>query len=133
MNLFVEKGCVTCHSGTLLGGQLYQKAGLVKPWPNSKDEGRFAITQNEVDKFVFKVPSLRNIEKTAPYFHDASAATLEQAIEMMAWHQIGQELEQAETKAIVAFLKTMTGDIPDELKSVPPMPDEAPVGAAGFD
>ena len=112
---------------------MYQKAGLVHPWPNAEDTGRFQVTQAESDKFIFKVPSLRNIEKTDPYFHDASAKTLEEAVEMMAWHQIGQKLEDEETQAIVAFLKTMTGDIPDDLKVVPPMPDQRSAVDQEFD
>jgi cytochrome c peroxidase len=133
LEVFVQKGCTTCHSGTLVGGRLYQKAGLVNPWPNKDDLGRYSLTQSEADKFVFKVPSLRNIEKTAPYFHDASAETLEEAVEMMAWHQVGQKLEEQETEAIVAFLKAMTADIPDALKATPKMPDAVQTSAAGFE
>lgn len=133
LELFVRNGCSACHSGTLVGGQTYQKAGLVKPWTNKADTGRFELTGNESDKFVFKVPSLRNVEKTAPYFHDATARTLNEAVTMMARHQVGVELNPEETEAIVAFLRSLTGDIPDALKEVPPMPDEVASNDGGFD
>ena len=80
LNKFMEVGCTTCHMGNLLGGTLYQKAGLIKPWPNRADQGRFDVTKNEADKMMFKVPSLRNVAKTATYFHDASSAALEDAV-----------------------------------------------------
>ncbi len=114
LGTFVDVGCVTCHSGTLLGGTLYQKAGLVEPWPNQEDQGRFALTNKEADKMMFKVPSLRNIEKTGPYFHDSSASSLEQAIAKMGKHQLGKELSDQQVKSIGAFLKTLTGELPME-------------------
>lgn len=123
--VFVTKGCVTCHSGTLLGGQTYQKLGLVKPWPCGDDNGRFAVTQNEADKMMFKVPSLRNVEKTAPYFHDGSSKTLEDAVSKMAWHQLGQKLTDAETEALLAFLKSLTGEIPADYIAKPELPGES--------
>ena len=130
---FTKFGCTTCHSGTLLGGRLYQKVGLVKAWPNQKDQGRFAITSKEADRMFFKVPSLRNIEKTGPYFHDASATKLEEAIAMMGRHQLGMELARDDIKDIAAFLKTTTADIPKELKKTPVMPDKAKSDDGGFD
>ena len=104
-------GCTTCHVGPLVGGTLYQKLGLVKPWPNQKDQGRYDLTKQETDRMMFKVPSLRNIEKTGPYFHDGSAATLEQAIEMMAWHQLGLKISSADVADIKAFLESLTGEL----------------------
>ena len=98
---FVQTGCSTCHMGPAIGGSMYQKAGLVKPWPNTKDQGRFEVTKQEADRMMFKVPSLRNIEKTAPYFHDGSTATLDEAVRMMAHHQLGKELKDDEVKSIV--------------------------------
>ena len=122
--LFSQHGCTTCHDGTLVGGQRYQKAGLVKAWPNEKDLGRFELTKQDADKLVFKVPSLRNVEKTAPYFHDSSASTLEEAVTIMGRHQLGVELPQDEVNGIVAFLKTLTGELP--LDYIKPRPLKAP-------
>jgi len=119
---FATYGCTTCHTGTLIGGDRYMKAGLVKPWPNKKDVGRFAITGNEADKYVFKVPSLRNIAMTGPYFHDASETTLAGAIRKMGRHQLGVEIPDADVKAIEAFLNTLTGEIPAELAATPELP-----------
>lgn len=114
LEIFVKNSCTTCHVGTLLGGQMYQKAGLVKPWPNQADLGRFDVTKLESDKMMFKVPSLRNIEKTAPFFHDSSAKTLEEAVRLMGVHQLGLELTASDTKSLVAFLKSLTGELPAE-------------------
>lgn len=119
---FTAYGCTTCHTGTLVGGDRYQKLGLVKPWPNQKDQGRFGVTGNAADKMVFKVPSLRNIEKTGPYFHDAAETTLAGAIRMMGWHQLGVEIPAKDVAAIEAFLKTLTADIPASLAATPEMP-----------
>lgn len=120
--LFIQRGCATCHDGTLVGGQRYQKAGLVKPWPNQADLGRYEITKQAADKFVFKVPSLRNVAETAPYFHDSSASNLTDAVRIMGRHQLGLELPDDEVKAIVAFLETLTGDLPLEFIAPRPLP-----------
>lgn len=125
-NTFVESGCVTCHNGPYLGGAMYQKAGLLKPWQNQKDQGRFDVTKADVDKLVFKVPVLRNIEKTAPYFHDASAKTLEEAVKTMASLQVGKTLKDAEVQSIVTFLKTLTGDLPKAYIVKPTLPESTP-------
>lgn len=108
---FVTQGCTTCHSGTLVGGTLYQKLGLVKPWLNQKDQGRYDLTKNEADRMFFKVPSLRNIAKTSPYFHDGSASTLEEAIAMMGRHQLGMEISKQDITDIKAFLGSLTGEL----------------------
>jgi cytochrome c peroxidase len=128
--VFVTKGCVTCHSGTLLGGQTYQKLGLVEAWPNSKDVGRFEVTGNEADKMMFKVPSLRNVEKTGPYFHDGSSDSLEDAVKKMAKHQLGQELSCEELDSLIAFLKSLTGTIPADYIAEPELPGAS---FGGFD
>jgi cytochrome c peroxidase len=117
--LFMETGCMACHNGPLLGATGFQKVGAVKPWPNQNDHGRKDVTKADVDEMLFKVPSLRNIEKTAPYFHDGQTATLEEAVKMMARHQLGKELTDADTATIVTFLKTLTGDLPRELVAEP--------------
>lgn len=123
---FVVNGCIACHTGNLLGGTLYQKLGLVKPWANQKDQGRYDLTKKEEDRMMFKVPALRNIEKTAPYFHDASAKTLKEAIQLMGSHQMGREISDADAEDIEIFLKSLTGSLPagvgDAPKSFPGLP-----------
>lgn len=119
LKTFVTSGCVACHTGNLLGGNMYQKVGLVSPWPNQKDQGRFDLTKKEEDKMMFKVPSLRNIEHTGPYFHDASAKTLPEAIAKMAKHQIGKELTKKEINDMVAFFKTLSGELPKAVAAAP--------------
>jgi cytochrome c peroxidase len=109
LNVFVEVGCATCHNGPLLGGSLYQKAGIIKPWPNQKDLGRFNVTKLEGDKFVFKVPSLRNVTKTGPYFHDGTVPLLSDAIKMMGEHQLGRSLTGEQVTSIQIFLESLTG------------------------
>ncbi len=105
---FISVGCNTCHSTAAFGGTEYKKLGLVKPYPDLKDLGREAVTKQASDRHVFKVPSLRNIEKTGPYLHDGSVATLEQAVKLMGTYQLGKELSDADTAAIVTFLKSLT-------------------------
>jgi cytochrome c peroxidase len=119
---FVEVGCVMCHSGPYLGANFYHKLGLVKPWSHGADLGRFALTKNERDKMVFKVPSLRNIEKTSPYYHDGSVASLDEAVRLMAEHQNGTQLSAQEVKSIVSWLRTLTGSIPVEYIRKPDLP-----------
>ncbi len=107
--LFVETGCAACHNGVGVGGSMYQKLGLAKPYPSS-DVGRFAVTKNEADKMLFKVPSLRNSDKTAPYFHDGSVKSLPEAVSTMAEYQLGKKLTDKQVGQIVAFLKTLTAE-----------------------
>ncbi|MDP6905342.1 MAG: cytochrome c peroxidase [Verrucomicrobiota bacterium] len=116
---FVTVGCVSCHTGNLLGGNTYQKLGLQKPWPNQKDQGRFGLTKKEADKMFFKVPSLRNIAKTGPYFHDGSSAKLDDAVMRMAKHQLGKELSKEDQADIVAFLRSLTGRLPKAIAAPP--------------
>lgn len=105
---FMDTGCPTCHMTATIGGQMYQKLGLVHPY-ESKDLGRYDVTKKDADKYFFKVPSLRNVEKTGPWFHDGSVTTLSQAIDLMAWHQLGKKLEPADVQSIETFLKSLTG------------------------
>jgi cytochrome c peroxidase len=123
---FLAVGCNACHIGTLLGGSMFQKAGLRKPWPTDADGGRFAVTKQEADRMMFKVPSLRNVEKTAPYFHDGSVATLEEAVRTMGRHQLGLELADADVASITTFLKSLTGTIPQEYVQAPTLPPNGP-------
>lgn len=108
MNTFMEAGCNTCHSGALLGGNMYQKMGLINPYSNTKDLGRFEVTKNEADKFMFKVPSLRNVAKTAPYFHDGAVKDLNEAVKQMAWMQLNKKLNDDEVSNIVKFLNALS-------------------------
>lgn len=123
---FLSAGCNACHMGTLLGGGMFQKAGLVKPWPSETDAGRFDVTKQDTDRMLFKVPSLRNVEKTAPYFHDGSAATLEDAIRTMGRHQLGLELPDADIASVATFLKALTGTIPQDYVKAPDLPPSGP-------
>lgn len=113
LKAFMDSGCITCHMGRLLGGHMYQKVGLIKPYP-SQDTGRMQATGSEADKFLFKVPTLANCEKTAPYYHDGKIATLEEAVKNMAEIQLGQNLAADKVAAIVTFLKALTGPLPAE-------------------
>jgi cytochrome c peroxidase len=108
LQTFVSTGCVSCHNGPLLGANSYQKMGAVNPYANTEDLGREAVTKSADDHFKFKVPSLRNIALTAPYFHDGKAATLDDAVRQMAWLQLGRKLEDAQVKSIVTFLQALT-------------------------
>lgn len=105
---FMKVGCATCHQGALLGGDRYEKMGEAKAYANKEDVGRFDVTKKEEDKFVFKVPSLRNIALTAPYFHDGKAAKLSDAVSQMADLQLGEELSKEQVADIVAFLGALS-------------------------
>jgi cytochrome c peroxidase len=111
-NKFVESGCAACHYGPYVGGNALQKAGMMRAWPNTADAGRQRVTGKESDRFLFKVPSLRNIARTAPYFHDGSARTLDEAIRTMALYQVGKNLAEADVRSIAAWLESLTGEIP---------------------
>lgn len=119
---FVAVGCRTCHAGALLGGSFYQKLGVAKPFPRSGDPGRAKLTKSDADQGVFKVPSLRNIEKTGPYFHDGQTPDLDQAVRDMGEYQLGRPLTAEETKQITDFLKVLTGTIDPELIKPPVLP-----------
>jgi len=114
---FKDYGCVSCHQGRAIGGNMFQVIGVVNDYFEHRgtpftmaDFGRYNVTGEEWDKHVFKVPSLRNVEVTAPYFHDGSAETLEEAVEIMAKAQLGRHLGKDEQAALVAFLKSLTGE-----------------------
>ena len=119
---FTDAGCQTCHAGALLGGSFYQKLGVVKPFPRSADSGRAKVTKVASDQGVFKVPSLRNIEKTGPYFHDGATAGLDQAVRDMGEYQLGRTLTPEETTRIIDFLKVLTGTIDPEFTRPPVLP-----------
>jgi len=111
-NTFVTVGCATCHNGPYVGGTMYQKAGVVNPWPDTSDVGREAVTRQPADRMVFKVPSLRNIERTGPYFHNGKVVSLDSALTTMAHAQLGKQLTPQQIQQITAWLNTLTGDIP---------------------
>lgn len=115
LRVFSKVGCISCHNGPAVGGALYQKIGLEIPY-DTEDEGRFNVTKNPEDKYFFKVPSLRNITMTAPYFHDGKIETLKEAIDLMGKHQLGIDLKESEIDAIEAFLGSLKGKIPERLK-----------------
>jgi len=120
---FMHGGCATCHNGPYIGGKMFQKLGAEKPWPATDDLGRIAVTKNAADRMVFKVPSLRNVEKTAPYFHSGHINTLTEAVQLMGRHQLGAELEPQQVTRIVAWLKSLTGEIPREYIKAPKLPE----------
>jgi cytochrome c peroxidase len=126
--LFKESGCTACHNGPAVGGNSFQKMGVVEAYKaSSPAEGRVAVTKDEADRFNFKVPTLRNVELTYPYFHDGEASTLSQAVEVMGRIQLGKTFTADENGKIVAFLKTLTGDQPSfKMPILPPSSDATP-------
>ncbi len=126
---FIKLGCPTCHVGEAVGGTTFQRLGLIKPWPDESDLGRFKVTEKDDDKLKFRVPSLRNIAKTAPYFHKGQVQTLPEVVELMAWHQLGVEVTDEQKAEIVAFLESLTGELPAEYikePTLPPSTDKTP-------
>jgi cytochrome c peroxidase len=121
---FVLTGCTSCHSGELLGGTSFQRFGVYDDYwkhTGSKkiDKGRFEVTGNSLDEFVFKVPSLRNIEKTWPYIHDGSVESLAKTIEIMGHIQLNRQLTKEQITNIEAFLKSLTGEVPKKFQQAP--------------
>lgn len=126
--LFKMSGCVACHNGSALGGTSFQKMGVVEPYKTTNTaQGLIAVTGKDADRFKFKVPTLRNVQLTYPYFHDGEAATLSQAVDIMGRLQLGKKFTPGEDAQIVAFLKTLTGDQPVfDLPMLPPSTDKTP-------
>ncbi len=126
--LFKDSGCTACHYGPAMGGQSFQKMGLVAEYDTkSKVEGVAGLTGKDADRMKFKVPTLRNVEMTYPYFHDGAVWTLEEAVDIMGRLQLGREYSKAEIADIVAFLKTLTGKQPDfKLPILPPSTNATP-------
>ncbi|NOU34001.1 MAG: c-type cytochrome, partial [Polyangiaceae bacterium] len=129
LRTFLNVGCMVCHTGPLLAGSMFERVGVVEPWPNQEDVGRMSVTKQPGDRMMFKVPTLRNIEKTAPYFHDGSATTLPDAVRMMGKHQLGLDLSAEEVTAITAWLHSLTGTPPADMIAVPALPDGASLRA----
>ncbi|MEA3491844.1 MAG: cytochrome-c peroxidase [Campylobacterota bacterium] len=113
--IFVSKGCIICHHGVNVGGNLYNKFGIYED-AKSRNLGRYNVTKREEDKYLFKVPSLRNIELTSPYMHDGRIDDLRKAIVFMSQYQLGRDIEPHEIDDIVLFLKSLTGITPEIAK-----------------
>ena len=119
---FKEVGCTACHNGVNAGGGMFQRMGLVRDYFADRgaltdaDNGRFNVTHQPADRHFFKVPTLRNVEHTAPYFHDGSRATLEEAVQSMGRYQLGRELDAGQVRVIVAFLRSLSGEIPADAR-----------------
>jgi cytochrome c peroxidase len=131
---FIKTGCVACHRGVGLGGDMYWKFGVLEDYwtvtgSRSVDNGRADVTKDPADRYVFRVASLRNVAMTPPYFHDGSVAALPDAIKIMARLQLGVSLSDADTSDIVAFLVSLTGELPAEFATAPMLPPGAVVGS----
>jgi cytochrome c peroxidase len=126
--LFKTSGCVVCHNGPAAGGSSFRKMGVVEPYrTDNPAEGRVAVTGKDADRFNFKVPTMRNVELTYPYFHDGAADTLTQAVDVMGRVQLGRRFSDEDNARIVAFLKSLTGDQPSfPLPMLPPSADTTP-------
>jgi cytochrome c peroxidase len=121
LRVYMQSGCSACHAGTGMGGNSYQKLGAFKDWPDQKtDRGRIEVTKQERDQMYFKVPLLRNVEQTGPYFHNGQVATLEEAVRLMGQYQTGHELNPAEVQSILSFLHALTGPLPRDYVQPPP-------------
>ncbi|PWH85531.1 cytochrome-c peroxidase [Brumimicrobium oceani] len=121
LTVFINNACITCHNGAALGGNMLQKFGLNGDyWEHTMseviDNGVYDLTKEERDKFKFKTPGLRNVEKTYPYFHDGSVEKLEDAVRIMGKLQVANELTEEEVQSVTAFLKALTADVDDEFK-----------------
>lgn len=124
---FINTGCIACHNGPGVGGGMFQKFGMMEDYwkeTGSKhiDKGRFDVTHDPNDKYVFKVPSLRNVAMTPPYFHDGSVRLLPEAVRIMAKVQLGKTLSDQDANDIVAFLQSLTGRLPEEFANAPTLP-----------
>lgn len=127
---FINTGCVTCHNGVGIGGGMYQKFGVVEDYWKATgsepvDKGRADVTKDPADLYVFRVASLRNVAETPPYFHDGSVATLPEAVKVMARVQLGVTLDEPDTRDIVAFLESLTGEVPANFATIPILPPAA--------
>ncbi len=130
LRTFLETGCAACHNGPGVGGSMFQKFGVVEDyWKETGsteiDKGRFDVTHDDADMYVFKVPSLRNVAMTPPYFHDGAINTLPEAVRIMAKVQLGKDLAQQDIANIVAFLGSLTGQLPDNFRELPVLPPSA--------
>lgn len=131
LRAFINNGCIACHKGVNLGGDSFQKFGLVKGpyWKfidsKTHDNGRFDVTKDEKDKFFFRVPGLRNVAKTYPYFHNGSVWDLKEAISIMGQAQLGKEIPAQEVDDIAAFLNALSGSVSEQARTIPELPAAA--------
>jgi cytochrome c peroxidase len=125
LETFFAVGCNSCHTGPTLGGQLYRKLGFVFAY-ETKDPGREKVTSDPADRHVFKVPSLRNVAKTGPWFHDGSITSLDEVVRLMGYHQVGITLEPAQIADLVAFLGALTGEVDADYVAMPALPESGP-------
>lgn len=123
LRTFMDVNCIMCHQGSTVGGTMYQKMGLVQPY-ESEDLGRYQVTEKESDRYVFKVPSLRNVAETGPWFSQGEVKELPEAVRLMGHHQLGRELSEEQVGEIVAFLESLTGPIPEDYVARPELPGE---------
>jgi cytochrome c peroxidase len=130
LDTFFNVGCTSCHNGPALGGQMYRKLGFVFPYFSDPekpgDPGREKVTGDPADRHVFKVPSLRNVAKTGPWFHDGSITSLDEVVRLMGYHQIGLTLEPAQIADLVAFLGALTGEADAAYIAKPELPESGP-------
>jgi cytochrome c peroxidase len=131
---FIDTGCVACHGGVGVGGAMYRKFGVLEDYWNATgsqpiDKGRIDVTKDPDDLYVFRVPSLRNVAMTAPYFHDGSVRTLPEAVKVMARVQLGVALAEGDTRDIVEFLKSLTGEPRENIAVAPVLPEGAVIPA----
>lgn len=122
LKTFLNRGCVACHNGVGIGGNTFRKFGVMVPYQHQQDLGRYEVTKQIRDRYLFKVPLLRNIEHTAPYFHDGKVQTLKEAIQTMVKTQLGTAFSDQEIAGLEAFLKSLSGEVPASAKSVPVLP-----------
>ena len=130
---FVELGCAGCHNGPALGGQTFEAIGHVKPYPDESDLGRFEVTGAAADRMRFRVPGLRNVAETAPYYHDGSLASLDVAVRNMATHQLGIEIAPPDLAAVLAFLDALTGEPPAAYIEEPALPPGGEAASPALD
>lgn len=125
LETFLSVGCATCHMGPAVGGTLYRKLGQIFPY-ETEDVGRENVTGETTDRHVFKVPSLRNVAETGPWFHDGSLGELEEVVRVMGYHQLGQELTAEQIGDLVAFLRSLTGEVDTAFVAEPELPESGP-------
>ena len=122
LRVFLNVGCMACHTGPQVGASMFKVAGFVEAWPDQRDQGRYEVTGRPADRMVFKVPTMKNVAVTGPYFHDGACADLRQAVRLMGRHQLGVDLSESEVGSIVAFLGALTGELPRDTIARPPLP-----------
>lgn len=129
LRVYLRSGCAACHAGKGMGGNSYQKLGVYRDWPDQKtDPGRLTLTSEARDRMYFKVPLLRNVEQTGPWFHDGHVQTIQEAVRLMGIYEAGHKLSDAEVNSIVSFLHSLTGEIPQQY--IQPPSDKASPSAA---